>query len=127
MPPKKTNPKKQEKSRKDFIWTDDEAELLLNVTHDYKVQHLVEGICWESVRTKYTDILALFRKELPENEEQARQLTKDYPHKVDEVTKEILTTKLKAVRGKFREVCLLLNQYHEYTFYYNTIPLVIGC
>ena len=127
MPPKKTNPKKQEKSRKDFIWTDDEAELLLNVTHDYKVQHLVEGTCWESVRTKYTDILALFRKELPENEEQARQLTKDYPHKVDEVTKEILTTKQKAVRGKFHEVCLLLNQYHEYTFYYNTIPLVIGC
>ena len=36
--------------------------------------------------------------ELPENEQQARSLMKDYPHKTAEVTKEILTTKLKAIR-----------------------------
>ena len=36
MPPKK-------KGKKDFVWTDDEAELLLNVNHHYKVQQLAEG------------------------------------------------------------------------------------
>ena len=104
MPPKKNPKKKSEKNKKDFLWTDYKAELLLNVTHDYKVQQLIEGTCWESVRTKYTNSLLLFRRELPENEEQARQLTKDYLHKAEEVTKEILMTKLKAVRGKFCEV-----------------------
>ena len=45
MPPKK-------KGKKDFVWTDDEAELLLNVTHHYKVQQLAEGTCWESVKSR---------------------------------------------------------------------------
>ena len=36
VPPKK----KQEKGKKDFIWTDDESELLFNVIDDYKVQQL---------------------------------------------------------------------------------------
>ena len=90
--------------KKDFVWSDDEAELILSVTHDYKVQCLTEGTCWESVKTKYSDILELFRKELPSNEEEQRNSFKDYRHKPDDVTKDIITTKLKAVRGKFRQV-----------------------
>ena len=31
--------------KKQFVWTDDEAQLLLAVTHDYKIKHLVEGTC----------------------------------------------------------------------------------
>ena len=57
--------KKNKKGRKEFTWTDDKAQLLLEVAHDYKVQHLAEGIRWESVKTKYADILELFHKELP--------------------------------------------------------------
>ena len=92
------------RSRKpEFVWTDDEAELLLNVTHDYKLQQLVDGTCWESVRSKYADILE-FRNELPATDDEAKELMKDYPHKRNEVTKEILTAKLKAVRNKFRQV-----------------------
>lgn len=123
MPPKK----KQEKGKREFIWTHDESELLLNVIHDYKVQQLSEGTCWESVKTKYADILELFRKGLPENEEQARSLAKDYPHKADEVTKEILTTKLKAIRLKFREVrSENLLQLCCTQFEFNTVLLAIG-
>ena len=33
----------------EFIWTDDECELLLSVTHEYKVQKLMKGTDWESV------------------------------------------------------------------------------
>ena len=29
--------------KKEFVWTDDKAELLLTVTEDYKIKHLVEG------------------------------------------------------------------------------------
>ena len=39
MPPKRAAASK----KKEFVWTDDEAELLLTVTHDYKIKHLVEG------------------------------------------------------------------------------------
>lgn len=105
MPPKRAP--KNNGQKKDFVWSDDEAELLLNVTHDYKIQHLVNGTCWESVKSKYADIMELFRKELPASEEEASRLfNKDYPHKPEEVTKENVLTKLKAVRKKFREVSL---------------------
>ncbi len=95
MPPKKTG--------KDFQWTDDEAELLLSVTHDYKVKKVAEGIDWESVKSKYSDILELMGNELPSSAEEGSTLLKDYPHTKEKVTKLILTTKLKAVRLKFRQ------------------------
>ena len=95
MPPKKAG--------KDFQWTNDEAELLLTVTHDYKVKKVAEGIDWESVKSKYADILELMRNELPSSAEEGSTLLKDYPHSKEKVTKLILTTKLKAVRRKFRQ------------------------
>ena len=80
------------------------------MTHDYKIQHLANGTCWESVKSKYADILKLFRKELPATEEEASQLfNKDYPHKPEEVTKENVLTKVKAARKKFQEVSLSLS------------------
>ena len=45
------------------------------MTHDYKTQHniIVNGTCtcWDSVKSKYADILELMRKELPSSEEEA--------------------------------------------------------
>ena len=32
-----------------FTWTDDEVELLLKVTNEYKVSKTAEGVDWESV------------------------------------------------------------------------------
>jgi len=88
--------------RKDFQWTDDEAELLLSVTHEYKVKKSVEEcVDWESVKSKYDDILALFHEALPSSPEESAG--KDYPHEKSEITKGILTTKLKNVRLKFRQ------------------------
>ena len=43
--------------KEEFVWSNDEAELLLNVTNDYKVTKVSESIDWESVRSKYKDIL----------------------------------------------------------------------
>ena len=65
------------------------------MTHDYKVKKVAEGIDWESVKSKYADIL---RNELPSSAEEGSTLLKDYPHSKEKVTKLILTTKLKAVR-----------------------------
>ena len=89
MPPKKSTGKKKSGTEL-FVWTDDESELLLNVTQDYKVQQLADGTAWESVKTKYDDILKLFTNKLPENAQQAVILAKVYPHNREEITKEIL-------------------------------------
>ena len=86
---------------KDFQWTDDEAELLLSVTHDYKVKKSTECVDWESVKSKYEDILELMLEALPYSPDEAQG--KDYPHEKAAITKSILTTKLKNIRIKFRQ------------------------
>ena len=40
-----------------FVWTDDEVQLLLEVTDDYKMSNAVKNIDWELCQSKYTDIL----------------------------------------------------------------------
>ena len=96
--------------KKEFQWTDDEAELLLNVTCDYKNAKAMDNTGWESIKSKYEDIFELFRSELPTEPPSAAQielincnLAKNYPHTQQEVTKQIITTKLKAIRQKYRQ------------------------
>ena len=47
-----------------FSWTDDEVELLLKVTNEYKVSKAAENVDRESVHKKYSDILDRFKDEL---------------------------------------------------------------
>ena len=44
------------KTGREFIWTDNEAELLLNVAIEYKTKKAAESVDWESVKSKYSDI-----------------------------------------------------------------------
>ena len=80
-----------------FNWIDDEAKLLLKVKCDYKVSKAAEGTDWESILSKYADVLELMLAQYPETPEAAKDLNKDYPHKKTEITKQVLTTKLKAI------------------------------
>ena len=66
-----------------------------------------ENTDWESVKSKYEDILERFKVELPDEPLTAAQkdeidcgLAKNYPHMKTEV---ILATKLKAIRQKYRQ------------------------
>ena len=53
---------KAKKSKSDnFVWPDDEVELLLNVVLEYKTARTAENVDWQTCQTKYTDILDLFR------------------------------------------------------------------
>ena len=63
----------------------------------------MENVDWESVKSKYEDILAIMREELPETKEEAKELTKEYTHTKEEVTKSILTTKLKNNHLRYRK------------------------
>ena len=73
-----------------FHWTDIEVELLLIITHKYKVKKSTERIIWESIIRKYNDILVLFQRALPSTPGNA--CGKDYPHKPDAVNKSNLST-----------------------------------
>ena len=97
----RTKPKTS--GKKDFQWTDDKSELLLTVTHKYKIQKITQGENWESVKSKYVDILQLMTAELPSTPEEVKQCVKDYRHTGDEMTKAILSNKLKAIHLKFRK------------------------
>ncbi|KAJ4928533.1 hypothetical protein JOQ06_016324 [Pogonophryne albipinna] len=51
------------RARKDaFLWTDDEVELLLRVTLDYKTTKVQESFDWESCKSKYSDIGDTFQR-----------------------------------------------------------------
>ena len=91
MPPKR--------NKDVFTWTDDESSLLLSITADYRAQKLLEGIDWESVQAKYSDIAGRMMEYLRKQHEMGGT-EKDYQHRADEITKEKVATKLKAVRLK---------------------------
>ena len=99
---KETTAKEKTEKEPAFVWTDDETELLLKVTLEYKVSKAANSIDWESVRSKYADIWKLMRTQLPTSPETAEELGKDYPHTSDEVTKQVVTSKLKGIRLKYR-------------------------
>ena len=96
---KQSSPKKEESSKKEFIWSDDEVELLLSVTHEYKVKKAAESTDWESIRSKYKDIFELFVAALPQENNDMR----DFPHRKEEIKLANITSKLKGIRLKFRQ------------------------
>eukprot|EP00795_Rhopilema_esculentum_P007625 gene7624-13439_t len=63
-----------------FTWTDDESSLLLSITADYRAQKLLEGIDWESVQAKYSDIAGRMMEYLRKQHEMGGT-EKDYPHR----------------------------------------------
>ena len=66
---------------------------------------MAERTAWESVKAKNEEIIKLYRNKLPENVQEAISLGKDYLYnKKEEITKDILSTKLKAVPTKYHQV-----------------------
>ncbi|CAL9700979.1 unnamed protein product [Knipowitschia caucasica] len=81
-----------------FVWTDEEVELLLRVTLEYKNAKYRDHVDWETVQSKYKDIHEEFVRQYP------RGRNDDFPHSGEEITsKSQITSKLKAVRTKYRK------------------------
>ena len=74
------------KIRDFFSWSDDEVELLLKVTQEYKAAMAAQSIDWESSQSKYGDILERYREYYPSSQE-AMATGKEFPHKKEELTK----------------------------------------
>lgn len=83
-------------ARGSFAWTDSEVELILNVALDYKASKAQDNVDWESCQSKYVDMLAQFLEQYPS------ETNEEFPHAKEEITRAHLTTKIKAIRGKYR-------------------------
>ncbi|XP_078136306.1 uncharacterized protein LOC144536875 [Sander vitreus] len=90
------------RSRDFLVWTDDEVELLLKVTQEYKEDRAAVNVDWESLQTKYGDIFERYQENYPSPEE-AKAMGKEYPHSKNEITKVQLATKIKAIRIRYRQ------------------------
>ena len=86
------NPKK---TNTNFLWNDDEIQLLLQNSFNFKSKCEFEGLSLESVRSKYEQILENMSKEHPEGPEK-------FPNK-SIITKERITAKLKSIRTGFKK------------------------
>lgn len=81
--------------------TNDEVELLLRVTHEFKVKKSAENVDWESVPSRYDFIWDKFKVQMASDE--AKETDKDFPHRPKVITKQALTRKLKVVQLKYRQ------------------------
>jgi len=79
-----------------LFWTDEEVELLLQVTLDYKKHKTQENADWESCQSKYSDILEAFRHHYPST------AVETFPQDKHAISKLQVTSKLKAIRYKYR-------------------------
>ena len=82
--------------KEQFSWSDDETELLLHVTLEYKTEKIARSEDWESIRSKYNDIWERLIAQISERIEE--RSTEDFPHSPEEITKAMVTSKLK---GKY--------------------------
>ena len=96
--------KREIMAREYFTWTDDESELLLNLTLEYKTEKSLDSIDWESIRSKYNDIHERFVAHLQSIAEgETPALDKEYPHRPEEISRGIVTSKLKGICGRYRK------------------------
>ena len=56
------------KTEKNFVWTDDETALLVQVIIDYKTSKAANGLDWESIKNKYEEISERFLSSYPRAE-----------------------------------------------------------
>ena len=56
----KSTEKVKKKYADTYKWTDDEVELLLMVTKEYKMKQIAKSIDWESCVDKYGEILEAY-------------------------------------------------------------------
>ena len=79
----------------DFSWTDDELQLLLEASLDFKSKSEFQGESCESKRSKYENIGDIMLKQCPEDQEK-------YPNK-EKLNKDRVAAELKRFRTGYRK------------------------
>ena len=88
---------RERKAEVDFSWTDDELQLLLEASLDFRSKCKFQGESWESKRSKYENILDIMFKQYPKDQEK-------YPNK-EKLNKDRVAAELKNIRTGNRKTC----------------------
>ena len=99
MEGKKKETKKTQNKKKEFCWTDDEVQLLLEVCYELKAESDYEGVNFESKRTKYELVKDRFCEQYPFVADEQYPRTND----LNSITKERVSVKIKSIRGNFKK------------------------
>ena len=91
--------KKTQSKKKEFSWTDDEVQLLLEVCYELKAESDYEGINFESKRNKYDLVKERFCEQYPTVADDQYQRSND----LNSITKERVSAKIKSIRGNFKK------------------------
>ena len=88
-------------TKTEFLWTDDEIQLLLESVNQYRCKCEYEGINWESVRSKYERIKEIFIDLYPKNNVEG----KDFPvlENPEVISKDRVAAKLKKIRQDYKK------------------------
>lgn len=100
----KSTEKVKKKYADTYKWTDDEVELLLTVTKEYKTKQIAKSIDWESCVDKYCEILEAYNAHYPSPED-AAAISKDSRHKKDVVNEVCFNVKNKTHSKQVQTSC----------------------
>ena len=73
---KKYNRLWDQRKHNDFRWTDDEIQLLLQTSLEYKTKDEYKGFSWASIRNKYKNIREILVESYPRDEVDKEKISK---------------------------------------------------
>ena len=82
-----------------LVWTDDEVQLLLETTRDFKAMKAYAGVDQESKKEKYENIRETFVSNLPKE-----TASEECAHSTGFFTRERIASKIKQIRAQYRKV-----------------------
>ena len=89
------NKRAKDAEERTFVSEDEEVELLLSSTLEYKTRKTL-GVDWESVKSKYQDVVDIYHDNLPTDANDDGEGDPTQARNKPPITREIVTTKLKA-------------------------------
>ena len=91
------------KSKKNFLWSDDETALLVQVIIDYKSTKASIGLDWESIKSKYEDITERLQSRYPKPDSGLSEAAFPYSNDPSVFTKDRIIPKVKRLKANFRK------------------------
>ena len=99
------NAKINAKGKEDeFVWTDNEVELLLECVKLFESDSLFEGKDWEGIKSKYDRIRGLFTERYQKVNNEC-DIDEEFPKSLtlDTITKERIAAKVKNLRKNYKK------------------------
>ena len=103
MAEQSTNANTSSSKKNNFVWTDQETSLLVQVVIDFKASKALDGIDWETIKNKYNEISEKFQDRYPKSSGAVNRSEYQHCDNPNILSKERIATKLKRLKTNFRK------------------------